>query len=116
MPLQKQEAEALTYEKPGCEKLRELYRESAKLFLEAGYPLDASKFLGAGGLFEEAANIWAARGRPEKAAPLYERAGEYSKATAMYTEGTNSLQTHEPDEELAQYVETCVTAFYQFIF
>ena len=120
--LRRQEAEALTYEKTGREQLRELYRESAELFLEAAHPLEASKSLEAAGLFEEAANMWAARGRPGKAAPLYERAGEHSKASktyhraAMYTEATKSLRTGELYEELVQYLETCVISFWQFVF
>lgn len=117
--LRRQEAEALTYDKAGRIKLRELYRESAKLFLEAAHPLEASKSLEAAGLFEEAANMWAAQERPDKAAPLYERAGEHSKASktyhhaAMYTEATKSLRTGELYEELVEYLEMCVTALGQ---
>lgn len=110
--IKRQEAEALIHEKTDHEKLRNLYRESAKLFLNITHPLEASRSFEAAGLFEEAANMWVDQGRPDKAAPLYERAGEYITASktyhsaAMYTEATNSLRTGKHYEELVKYLGT----------
>lgn len=112
--LRRQEAENLNLHKAviARDEIKELYRQSAKLFLEAEHPLEASKSLEAAGLYDEAATMWIERGRPEKAAPLYERAGKYKKASktyhqaTMYTEATKSLRTGELYEDLVEYLET----------
>ena len=118
--LRRQEAEELTFEKAGLEKLRELYRESAKHFLEVEHPLEASVSFEAAGLFEEAAGMWEDRERLDKAAPLYERAGKYRKASetyhrdGKYTAAMKSLRTGKLYKDLVQYLETCVTLFSRF--
>ena len=112
--LRRQEAENLVLHKTATarDEIKNLYRESAKLFLEAEHPLEASKSLEAAGLYEEAAKMWIDLQRPEKAAPLYERAGKHKTASktyhqaAMYTEATRSLRTGKLYEDLVEYLET----------
>ena len=107
----RQEAEALALQKAGKHEIWKIYRESAKLFLEAEHPLEASKALEAAGLFEEAAEMWLQRDRPDKAAPLYERVNKFSKASkayhtaSMYPEATKSLRNGKLYEELVDYLE-----------